>query len=480
MRSILYAATVLVLLGAGLANVAHQAAWLHILPTASASLAAQTPIQAMIANTLCGEPAPAQNKTWITAWTASVQGPYPSGFALLQPDLSLVFPDPARGAADQSFRMIVRPDLWSDQARIRLSNAFGTKPIRFDQITIGLQFESSAVSAGTNRPVTFGGQEWVEIPPGKDAWSDAAPLPFVPVDDAASFLGRKLAVSFHVRGESGPMTWHAKALTTSYLTMPHTGTASAREDEAAFPFSTTSAFFLDAVDMMADAGTKLVVAFGDSLTDGMGASLNGQDRWPDVLSRRLHDRFGSKVAVVNAGIAGNRILKPDQYSAENPDASGPAAIQRLARDVLSLSGVSAVIWLQGINDLGPHGQARLEELEQAFTSQVRILRSTVPAIRVIGATLTSARGSAEFGARDEDRKALNAFIRTSGLFDAVIDFDGATANPRSGALKTEYTVPTNGVSKGDGLHPNRAGYLAMAGTIDLDALMTEIATEPSS
>ena len=156
-----------------------------------------------------------------------MQGPYPSGFALLQPDLSLVFPDPARGAADQSFRMIVRPDLWGGQARIRLSNAFGTKPVRFDQITIGLQFESSAVSAGTNRRVTFGGKEWIEIPPGKDAWSDAAALPFVPEEDAAGFLGRKLAVSFHVRGESGPMTWHAKALTTSYLTMPHAGAMSA-------------------------------------------------------------------------------------------------------------------------------------------------------------------------------------------------------------------------------------------------------------
>src|SRR5271165_5835360 len=127
MRSILYAATVLVLLGAGLANVTNEAVGLRMV-SASASLAAKTSIHAMITKTLCTEPAPARNKTWITAWTASVQGPYPSGFALLQPDLSLVFADPARGAADQSFRMIVRPDLWGDHARIRLSNALGTKP----------------------------------------------------------------------------------------------------------------------------------------------------------------------------------------------------------------------------------------------------------------------------------------------------------------------------------------------------------------
>ena len=127
MRSLLYAATVLLLLGAGFANVTNETTGLRMVSAARASLAAKTPINAMLARTLCGEPAPAQNKRWITAWTASAQGPYPSGFALLQPDLSLVFPEPAHGADDQSFRMIVRPDLWGDQARIRLSNAFGTK-----------------------------------------------------------------------------------------------------------------------------------------------------------------------------------------------------------------------------------------------------------------------------------------------------------------------------------------------------------------
>ena len=116
-------------------------------------------------------------------------------------------------------------------------------------------------------------------------------------------------------------------------------------------------------------------------------------------------RFGNEIAVVNAGIAGNRILKPEIYSAREPDASGPAALQRLRRDVLSLSGVSAIIWLEGVNDLGPHGGATLEELEQAFTFGVWALRLAVPAIKVIGATLTSARGSADFGARERPSHA---------------------------------------------------------------------------
>ena len=426
------------------------------------------------------EPAASMTKKWVTAWTASAQGPYPHGFALLQPDLSLVFPAPKRGAADQSFRMIVRPDLWGSEARIRLSNVFGTKPVRFDGVYTGLQFESSALVPGTNRPVTFGGKDWVVIAPGQEAWSDAIGLPFVPVDDSSSLLGRKLAVSFHAAGESGPMTWHAKALTTSYLTAPQAGVKSAGEDEAAFPFSTTSVFFLAAVDMMADPGTKLVVAFGDSLTDGMGASLNGLDRWPDVLARRLHEHFGGKIAVVNAGIAGNRMLKPASYGADIPDASGPAALQRLHRDVLSLSGVSSVIWLEGINDLGPFGNASLDELKQAFTSGVRQIREHVSGVRIIGATLTPALGSKEFAVREQDRRALNAFIKDSGLFDAVVDFDKAAADPGTGALRAEFLVPTNGISHVDHLHPNRAGYLAMARAIDLNALIKEIAAGPAS
>src|SRR5579872_6878120 len=225
---------------------------------------------------------------WVTVWTAAVQGPYPSGNASAQPNLSRVFATPENGARDQSFRLIVRPDLWGRRARFRLSNAFGTRAEAFDGAFAGLQLSAAAIVPGTNRPILFGGKAAVTIPPGESAWSDPVELAFVHDPSAVQLAGRKLAVSFHVAGESGPMTWHAKALTTSYLTPPGAGAKGGLEDESAFPFSTTSWYFLDGVDMMAPAGTQVIVALGDSITHGTLSPLNGDDRWPNAVPPRLH------------------------------------------------------------------------------------------------------------------------------------------------------------------------------------------------
>src|SRR5499427_1987378 len=143
-----------------------------------------------------------------------------------------------------------------------------------------------------------------------------------------------------------------KALTTSYLSAPGAGAKGQLEDEASFPFTTTSWYFLDAVDMMAPSDTQVVVALGDSITDGTASTLNGDDRWPNALARRLHAVYGNRVSVVNAGIGGNQVVGPPEYSAARPFSGGPSALQRLDRDLLSLSGVTAVIWLEGINDFG--------------------------------------------------------------------------------------------------------------------------------
>src|SRR5712672_3184593 len=135
-----------------------------------------------------------------------------------------------------------------------------------------------------------------------------------------------------------------------------------RRGEAAFPFSTASWFFLDAVDVTVPAGTPVIVGFGDSITDGTASTMNGDDRWPDVLSRRLHAAYGNRVAVVNAGIGGNQVVGPKEYGPEKPFPGGPSAGQRLERDVLRLSGVRTVIWLEGINDFSKSGNAAVEEV----------------------------------------------------------------------------------------------------------------------
>ncbi|MFL5164687.1 MAG: GDSL-type esterase/lipase family protein [Microvirga sp.] len=410
---------------------------------------------------------------WVTSWAASPQGPYPIGNPSVQPNQSFHFPAAATGARDQSFRLIVRPDIWSRQVRVRLSNAFGTKPVTFDGAFVGLQLGAAAVMPGTNQPVRFGGQDSVTVKPGEWVWSDPVMLPFV--REPAELSGRKLAVSFHVAGESGPMTWHAKALQTSYVTAPGAGAKGAVEEEAAFPFPTASWFFLDAVDAMAAADAQAIVAFGDSITDGTASTMNGDDRWPDVLARRLRAAYGNRVAVVNAGIGGNQVAGPPEYSPEKPFPGGPSAAARLDRDVIGLSGVTTFIWLEGINDFSKNGNATAEAVEAGMRDGVARLRAQIPGLRVIGATTVTALGSTSaahgFPEQDEKRKRLNEFIRASGVFDAVLDFDRATLDPQTGGLKPEFVPDSTAGGPGDKLHPNRVGYLAIATSIDLKTLL---------
>ena len=418
--------------------------------------------------------APAARK-WVTSWTGSAQGPYPAGSPLAQPDLRFAFPAPDTGARDQSFRLILRPDLWGPQLRLRLCNAFGTRPVTFDGVHAGLQLGGAALVPSSNQRVRFSGQDRLTLAPGESAWSDPVALPFVREPDAASLAGRKLAVSFHVAGESGPMTWHAKALQSSYLTPPGAGSQGAREDELAYPFTSTSWYFLDAVDMLMPQDTRLIVALGDSITDGSGSTLNGDDRWPDVLSRRLHAACGPRVGIVNAGIGSNQVAGPAGYSLQDPFRGGPSAVARMERDVISLSGVSTVIWLEGINDFSRSGEATVEAVTAGFTEGVRRLRAGIPGVRVIGATLVPALGSSAAGhgheEQDRKRRALNDFIRGAGLFDAVLDFEAVTLDAATGGMRAEFVPDGTVGGPGDRLHPNRAGYLAMASAIDLGVLL---------
>ncbi len=383
----------------------------------------------------------------VNIWAASTHGPYPAGNPVAQPDLSGIL-DAREGARNLTFRLIVKPAAWG-------SNLFGSQPLTLDDVYLGVHASAGAVQRGTNSAVRFQGRNSITIPPGELAYSDPVTL---------RKQGPKLAVSFHVNDTSGPMTWHAKAITTSYLTARDAGSHGADETNNRFPFTTTSWFFLDAIDAEVRCAMPVIVALGDSITDGTGSTINGDDRWPDFLAQRLGPNF----AVVNAGIGGNRVATPALYDKTKPAPGGPSALERLDRDVLQLPGVTHVIWLEGINDLGSGGST-VETVIQGFKAGAARLRAK--GIQVIGATIVSSLNSTPThgtAAVDAARRGINDFIRNNGgVFDGVVDFDAATVDPSTGTLKREF-VPNSSIGgPGDGLHPNRAGYQAMANAIDL-------------
>lgn len=412
-----------------------------------------------------------QGPKWLASWAASAHGPYPSGNPSAQPDLSFVFPDATAGARDQTFRLMVKPSLWGQAVRLRFSNAFGTRPVTLDGVHVGVQETRAVLLAGSNQAVTFrGGRGAVTIQPGRTVYSDPVRLDYVRGATDPLVGGRRLAVSFHAAGPTGPMTWHAKALTTSYVTPPGGGSPGGEEGDDAFPFTTTSWYFLDAVEVAVPADAFCVVALGDSITDGTNSTLNGDDRWPDYVATRLRAVFDGKAALVNAGIGGNRVVGPEEYTPEQPVPGGPAALERLDRDVLSLAGVTTVIWMEGINDLGAGTPAA--DVIAGLRSGVE--RMHARGLRVIGATLTTAlnstvvtHGTPEVDAR---RRQINEFIRAGGIFDGVADFDAAVLDPSTGELRPEFVFNTTVGGAGDKLHPNRAGYQAMAAAVDVASL----------
>lgn len=425
--------------------------------------------------------AAAQTPHWATTWTASAQGPYPSGAPTAQPDLRFAFPSAQIGARDQTFRLLVRPTLWGQQTRIRLSNAFGSQPVTFDGVYAGLQRSGSVIEPGSNHPVSFEGKPSISIPPGGSVWSDLVTLPFVHGAVDPALIGRRLAISFHIVGDSGPMTWHAKAVTTSYLTAPNAGAKGGSDGVLDFPFSTTSWYYLDAVDMAAPDDTRVIVAFGDSITDGTASTMNGDDRWADVLLQRLQAQGALHVAVVNEGIGSNQIIGPAKYSLDKPFQGGASALERMDRDVLDLSGVTSVIWLEGINDFSKNGNVSPEAVIDGVKQAVARMREKLPGVRVFGATVTTTLGSSSpaHGSPEQDakRKVFNEFVRNGGVFDGVVDFDRATLDPETGGMRAEFVPESTTGGPGDKVHPNRAGYEAMAATIDLAPLLANPKTD---
>jgi lysophospholipase L1-like esterase len=376
--------------------------------------------------------AQAETSSWISTWAASPQAP--------------------RGVVPASFsnrtvRQIVHVSIGGTKVRIRLSNEFGIKPVLIGAASVALAGGGSDIASGSLRPLTFGGSKSIILPPGAPALSDPVELSVAPLAD--------IAVSLYLPAATDLGTVHTTGLQTAFVS--GAGDFTATSD---FPTVDRFAnrFFLAGVMVEPNSPARAIVAFGDSITDGTNSTVNGNSRWPDVLARRLKEA-AAPVAVLNEGIAGNRVLS---------DAAGVNALARFERDVLGQPGVSHVVIFLGINDIGfpgsaaePNGIVRTADEIIAGYKQL-IERARLRSIKVIGAPLAPFENAAYFTPEKEvKRLAVNNWIRTSGAFDGLIDFERVIADPaHPAAIAAAY-------DSGDHLHPNDAGYKAMGESIDL-------------
>jgi lysophospholipase L1-like esterase len=396
---------------------------------------------ALSANSFALLPASAQVQTnsWISSWTASPQAPrgiIPTSFS------------------NRTVRQIVHLSIGGNKVRLRLSNEFGTRPVLIGAASVAMAGGSSDIVSASLRPLTFGGSKSVIIPPGAPALSDPVELNVAPLSD--------VAVSLYLPAATDLGTVHATGLQTAYVSTAGDFTASSE-----FPVVDRFAnrFFLAGVMVEPSASVRAIVTFGDSITDGTASTVNANGRWPDVLARRLKEA-GVAVAVLNQGIAGNRVLS---------DGAGISALARFERDVLSQPAVSHVVVFVGINDIGwpgttiePNGIVRTADEIIAGYKQL-IERAHLRSIKVIGSPLTPFENAfagmpnqGYFTAEKEaKRQAVNNWVRTSGAFDGIIDFERVLADP------THPTAITAAYDSGDHLHPNDAGYKAMGEAIDL-------------
>jgi lysophospholipase L1-like esterase len=355
-------------------------------------------------------------------------------------------------AQDITLRQIVRVSRGGERFKVRISNAFGTEALTIGAAHIAPGTPgTSRIDAATGTSLTFSGRASVTIPAGASYETDPVDMALKPLSD--------MAISLYLPKVPARQTGHPGSRTTSYRVSGNQ--VAAADFTNATPVDRW--YHIAAIEVEAKKGAA-IVAIGDSITDGRGSTTNGNDRWPDFLAKRLQaDRKLKDLGVLNMGIGGNRILN---------DGSGPNAMARFERDVLSQAGVKYLIVLEGVNDLGTltreapvsdaAHKAHVADLITAY--QQMISRARSHGIKVYGATVMAYMGFDYYrptALNEADRQALNAWIRTPGNFDGVIDFDAATRDPADPSrLKPEYDM-------GDHIHTSPAGFKAMADAIDL-------------
>ena len=369
---------------------------------------------------------------WVGSWAASQQVPEPA---------NALPPDDLR---DATLRQIVHLSVGGDTLRVHLSNAFGTTDLHLTSVHIAspLKPNGSAIDPATDRALRFSGSADVVIPPGAEYISDPIQFPAKPLSD--------LAISIHLDTPPAQQTGHPGSRATSYVA-PGNFVSAAELTNAK---KIEHWYMLSGVDVAADAKAFSIVALGDSITDGHGATTNGNDRWPDVLARLLANQ---EIGVLNQGIGGNHLLT---------DGLGPNVLARFDRDVLAQTAVRFVIVLEGINDLG--GLARMtgvtteqhaELVRRMIGSYEQVIeRAHAHGLKVIGATILPDAGSDYYhpdASNEADRQKVNDWIRAAGHFDAVVDLDKLMADPQN----PTHLLPA--YDSGDDLHPGPAGYKVM-------------------
>ena len=381
----------------------------------------------------------AARQHWVVTWAAAPQPPRIPTPPGSQPDPSL---------DHRTLRMIVHTSLGGRQVRVQLSNVFGTAGLKIGAAHIAIREKDSAIVPGSDRVLLFNGKPPVTIPVGALMVSDPITLAVPAQSD--------LAISIYVPGEVLALTTHFLGLHTSFISKEGDFTARPAIADAT---TSLSLYWLASVDILAPASARAIVTLGDSITDGTRSTPDENRSWPSVLAQRILSRASTpNTAVANEGIAGNRILN---------DTVGPEALARFDRDVLGLSGVTALIVLEGINDIQvatrPVNPADPVNADDVIGGLRQIVaRAHLHGIRVFGCTLTPYEGALNYTEQGNAlREAVNQWIRTSGGFDSVIDFEAAVRDP------TDPKKILESYDSGDHLHPNDAEYKAMANTIDL-------------
>ncbi len=380
---------------------------------------------------------------WVGTWGASPMAPSEGGIFGKTPSID-----------NATIRQVVHISAGGDQVRILVSNTFGKKDLKIGAAHVAVQDEDARIKPDTDHAITFSGDPSFTVPAGAVALSDPVPM------TVAAFSN--LAISLYFPDQTGPATNHGVGLQTGYISEPGDHT---KDTDLSNTQQIQSRLFLSGIEVAAAPATRTIVAFGDSITDGAASTPNKNHRWPDYLADRLADSTNkTPFAVIDEGISGNRVLH---------DVAGPNALARFERDVLSWPNGSYVIVLEGINDIGFPAIKNANFGDAINTAPVTageiiagyrqmIARAHARGLKIIGATLTPFQGATYYSDNGEKiREAVNKWIRESGHFDGVIDFDAAMRDPNDPTkMRADY-------QSGDWLHPKDVGYEAMAKSIDL-------------